>query len=128
MTLKNKNDNKKQKLRSQAWWDNSAHPDMTALYLERFLNYGLTREELQSGRPIIGIARPVATSYRAIGITSPWQIASRPGYAMAAAFPSSFRYIPCKRPASARPRRWTATLPISGSSRCCSAIRSTASS
>src|SRR5687768_10398294 len=57
MTLKNKNDNKKQKLRSQAWWDNSAHPDMTALYLERFLNYGLTREELQSGRPIIGIAQ-----------------------------------------------------------------------
>ena len=35
-------------LRSQAWWDNSAHPDMTALYLERFLNYGLTRQELQS--------------------------------------------------------------------------------
>jgi dihydroxy-acid dehydratase len=44
-------------LRSQAWWDNSAHPDMTALYLERFLNYGLTRQELQSGRPIIGIAQ-----------------------------------------------------------------------
>ena len=49
--------NSKRKLRSQAWWDNSAHPDMTALYLERFLNYGLTREELQSGRPIIGIAQ-----------------------------------------------------------------------
>jgi dihydroxy-acid dehydratase len=45
------------KLRSQAWWDNSEHPDMTALYLERFLNYGLTRQELQSGRPIIGIAQ-----------------------------------------------------------------------
>ena len=45
------------KLRSQAWWDNSENPDMTALYLERFLNYGLTREELQSGRPIIGIAQ-----------------------------------------------------------------------
>jgi xylonate dehydratase len=45
------------KLRSQAWWDNSDHPDMTALYLERFLNYGLTRKELQSGRPIIGIAQ-----------------------------------------------------------------------
>jgi dihydroxy-acid dehydratase len=44
-------------LRSQAWWDNSANPDMTALYLERFLNYGLTRQELQSGRPIIGIAQ-----------------------------------------------------------------------
>jgi dihydroxy-acid dehydratase len=44
-------------LRSQAWWNNSEHPDMTALYLERFLNYGLTRQELQSGRPIIGIAQ-----------------------------------------------------------------------
>jgi dihydroxy-acid dehydratase len=45
------------KLRSRAWWDNSANPDMTALYLERFLNYGLTRQELQSERPIIGIAQ-----------------------------------------------------------------------
>src|SRR5215469_15458128 len=45
------------KLRSQAWWDNPANPDMTALYLERFLNYGLTRAELQGGRPIIGIAQ-----------------------------------------------------------------------
>jgi dihydroxy-acid dehydratase len=49
--------NGKRRLRSQAWWDNPAHPEMTALYLERFLNYGLTREELQSGRPIIGIAQ-----------------------------------------------------------------------
>ena len=45
------------KLRSQAWWDNSENPDMTAFYLERFLNDGLTREELQSGRPIIEIAQ-----------------------------------------------------------------------
>lgn len=44
-------------LRSRAWWDNSANPEMTALYLERFLNYGLTAAELQSGRPIIGIAQ-----------------------------------------------------------------------
>lgn len=44
-------------LRSQDWWANSANTDMTALYLERYLNYGLTRQELQSGRPIIGIAQ-----------------------------------------------------------------------
>jgi dihydroxy-acid dehydratase len=44
-------------LRSQQWWDNPANPDMTALYLERYLNFGLTRGELQSGRPIIGIAQ-----------------------------------------------------------------------
>ncbi|PSH66767.1 dihydroxy-acid dehydratase [Phyllobacterium brassicacearum] len=45
------------KLRSQEWWDNPDNPGMTALYLERYLNYGLTREELQSGKPIIGIAQ-----------------------------------------------------------------------
>ncbi|HEY0104345.1 MAG TPA: IlvD/Edd family dehydratase [Brevundimonas sp.] len=44
-------------LRSRAWFDNPENPDMTALYLERYLNYGLTRRELQSGRPIIGIAQ-----------------------------------------------------------------------
>ncbi|MGH6815593.1 MAG: dihydroxy-acid dehydratase, partial [Hyphomicrobiaceae bacterium] len=45
------------KLRSQAWFDNPANADMTALYLERTMNYGLTLEELQSGRPIVGIAQ-----------------------------------------------------------------------
>jgi len=44
-------------LRSRAWFNNPDNPDMTALYLERYLNYGLTREELQSGKPIIGIAQ-----------------------------------------------------------------------
>ncbi len=44
-------------LRSRAWFDNPSNPDMTALYLERYLNYGLTQEELQSGKPIIGIAQ-----------------------------------------------------------------------
>ncbi|MEK0085940.1 IlvD/Edd family dehydratase [Benzoatithermus flavus] len=47
----------KRRLRSQDWWDNPLEPDMTALYLERYLNFGLTRAELQSGRPIIGIAQ-----------------------------------------------------------------------
>jgi dihydroxy-acid dehydratase len=45
------------RLRSRAWFDNPANPDMTALYIERYLNYGLTREELQSGKPIVGIAQ-----------------------------------------------------------------------
>jgi dihydroxy-acid dehydratase len=45
------------RLRSQLWFDNPENPGMTALYLERYLNYGLTREELTSGRPIIGIAQ-----------------------------------------------------------------------
>jgi xylonate dehydratase len=44
-------------LRSRAWFDNPANTDMTAIYLERYMNYGLTREELSSGKPIIGIAQ-----------------------------------------------------------------------
>ncbi|CAM3782580.1 L-arabonate dehydratase [Pseudomonas reidholzensis] len=47
----------KRHLRSQQWFDDPSHADMTALYVERYMNYGLTREELQSGRPIIGIAQ-----------------------------------------------------------------------
>ncbi|MHC6224902.1 IlvD/Edd family dehydratase [Pseudomonas sp. X10] len=47
----------KRPLRSQQWFDDPAHADMTALYVERYMNYGLTRDELQSGRPIIGIAQ-----------------------------------------------------------------------
>ena len=45
------------KLRSQNWFNNPDNPSMTALYLERYLNFGLTRKELQSGKPIIGIAQ-----------------------------------------------------------------------
>jgi dihydroxy-acid dehydratase len=45
------------KLRSQIWFDNPDDPDMTALYIERYMNWGITREELQSGKPIIGIAQ-----------------------------------------------------------------------
>ncbi|MEU4524324.1 IlvD/Edd family dehydratase [Amycolatopsis sp. NPDC024027] len=44
-------------LRSEAWFDNPADPGMTALYLERYMNWGITREELQSGKPVIGIAQ-----------------------------------------------------------------------
>ncbi|SPH21999.1 L-arabonate dehydratase [Ascidiaceihabitans donghaensis] len=48
---------KPENLRSRKWFNNPEDPEMTALYLERYLNYGLTREELQSGKPIIGIAQ-----------------------------------------------------------------------
>ncbi|MXP28255.1 dihydroxy-acid dehydratase [Porphyrobacter algicida] len=44
-------------LRSRAWFDNPDNADMTALYLERYMNFGLSLEELQSGKPIIGIAQ-----------------------------------------------------------------------
>jgi dihydroxy-acid dehydratase len=45
------------RLRSQLWFDNPGNPGMTALYLERYLNFGLTRAELTSGKPIVGIAQ-----------------------------------------------------------------------
>ena len=48
---------RKTRFRSQEWFDNPGNPGMTALYLERYLNFGLTRAELQSGKPLIGIAQ-----------------------------------------------------------------------
>ncbi|MEA2760008.1 MAG: xylonate dehydratase [Methylobacteriaceae bacterium] len=53
----NRNGSGKRKLRSRLWFDNPENPGMTAIYLERYLNFGLTLEELQSGKPIIGIAQ-----------------------------------------------------------------------
>lgn len=50
-------DQTKPPLRSRLWFDNPHDPEMTALYLERYLNYGLTRDELQGGKPIIAIAQ-----------------------------------------------------------------------
>lgn len=50
-------DHPPRRLRSQDWFDNPDHADLTALYLERFMNYGTTPEELRSGKPIIGIAQ-----------------------------------------------------------------------
>ncbi len=50
-------ENAKPRLRSRLWFDNPDNPGMTALYLERYLNYGLTKEELTSGKPIIAIAQ-----------------------------------------------------------------------
>ncbi len=48
---------KKKDLRSKEWFDNPKDPGLTALYLERYLNYGLKKKDLQSGKPIIGIAQ-----------------------------------------------------------------------
>jgi dihydroxy-acid dehydratase len=45
------------RLRSQAWFDDPANVHVTSLYLERYMNFGLSLAELQSGRPIIGIAQ-----------------------------------------------------------------------
>ncbi len=53
----NDNETGPKRLRSRRWFDNPADPAMTALYLERYMNFGLTRDELQGGKPIIGIAQ-----------------------------------------------------------------------
>ncbi|MGB6538289.1 MAG: IlvD/Edd family dehydratase [Xanthobacteraceae bacterium] len=55
--IEGSNGSQPRRLRSQLWFDNPDNPGMTALYLERYLNYGLSRAELTSGKPIIGIAQ-----------------------------------------------------------------------
>jgi len=57
MTSSNSNSSAPRRLRSRAWFDDPANADMTALYLERYMNFGLSLQELQSGKPIIGIAQ-----------------------------------------------------------------------
>ena len=57
MTKGNGGADNARRLRSQLWFDNPGNPSMTALYLERYLNFGLTLEELATGRPIIAIAQ-----------------------------------------------------------------------
>ena len=114
-------------LRSQLWFDNPDNPGMTALYLERYLNYGLTGPELRSGKPIIGIAQTgsdlspcnrhhleLAKRVRegirdAGGIAFEFPVPSDPGDRQAADRGA--------RPQPRVSRAW---------SRCCTAIRSTA--
>ncbi|MFP5391593.1 MAG: IlvD/Edd family dehydratase [Gammaproteobacteria bacterium] len=55
--MSDNNQTAKRRYRSQDWFDNPDYIDMTALYLERFMNYGITQDELRSGKPIIGIAQ-----------------------------------------------------------------------
>ncbi|WP_129642055.1 IlvD/Edd family dehydratase [Peristeroidobacter agariperforans] len=57
MSSSNSNPSATRRLRSRAWFDDPANADMTALYLERYMNFGLSLQELQSGKPIIGIAQ-----------------------------------------------------------------------
>lgn len=57
MSPSNSNPSASRRLRSRAWFDDPANADMTALYLERYMNFGLSLQELQSGKPIIGIAQ-----------------------------------------------------------------------
>jgi dihydroxy-acid dehydratase len=56
-SLEKQNGSGRRPLRSAQWFDNPLNPGMTALYIERYLNFGLTAQELRSGKPIIGIAQ-----------------------------------------------------------------------
>jgi dihydroxy-acid dehydratase len=100
------NSHKKLKYRSQAWFDNPANADMTALYIERYLNYGFTMGELQGGKPIIGIAQTGSDLSPCNRVHIELVKRVRDGITAAGGV--------------------TETSPISRSSRSCMAIRSTA--
>ena len=96
------------KLRSQLWFDNPHNPGMTALYLERQLNYGLTREELQGGKPIIGIAQTGSDLSPCNRIHLDLASRVRDGIREAGGVPIEFPVHPiqetCKRPTAALDR------------------------
>src|SRR6202140_4498634 len=116
------NGSQKPRLRSQLWFDNPENPGMTALYLERYLNYGLTREELTSGKPIIGIAQTGSD-------LSPCnrhhlELAKRVREGIRSAGGIAFEFP--VHPIQETGKRPTATSPISASWKSSTAIRSTA--
>ena len=119
----------KGQLRSQEWFNNPHNMGMTAVYVERFMNYGWTREELQSGKPVIGIAQTGGdlTPCNRIHMWN-WSIASKPVSATTAAYPLNFPYTPLQNRANGPRRLSTATSPTSAWSKSCTAIPSTASS
>ena len=99
------------RLRSRQWFDNPDNPDMTALYLERTMNYGLTLEELQSGRPIIGIAQTGSDISPCNRHHIQLADRTRDGIREAGGIPFEFPVHPmqetCKRPTAALDRNLT---------------------
>ena len=114
---------KGRRLRSQLWFDNPDNPGMTALYLERYLNDGLTLHELTSGKPIIGIAQTGSDLSPCNRHHLELAERVREGIRTAGGVAFEFPCHPSRRPASGRPPRSTATSPISASSRCSTGIR-----
>jgi dihydroxy-acid dehydratase len=111
-------------LRNRQWFDELSDPGITALYLERYLDFGLTRKDLQSGRPIIGIAQ--TGNYLATDITSSWPIVSVMVFGRSATgLRSNFPFTPFRKLESVRPPRWIEALLILAWSRSSTAIRST---
>ena len=96
------------KLRSRDWFDNRERMDMTALYLERFMNYGITPEELRSGKPIIGIAQSGSDLSPCNRIHVDLAKRTRDGIRDAGGIPIEFPVHPifenCRRPTAALDR------------------------
>lgn len=99
---------KPRRLRSRDWFDNRERMDMTALYLERFMNYGITPEELQSGKPIIGIAQSGSDLNPCNRIHIELAQRTRDGIRDAGGIPIEFPVHPifesCRRPTAALDR------------------------
>src|SRR5579863_6369014 len=120
-------DNPKRKsLRSEIWFNDMAEPGETAVYLERFPSYGITRQEMQSGRPIIGIAQTGGdlTPCNRIHLTLVERV--KAGIRDAGGVPFEFPYTPYRKAAAGRPPRSTAISPTSASSKFSADIHSTA--
>lgn len=96
------------RLRSRDWFDNLERMDMTALYLERFMNYGITPEELRSGKPIIGIAQSGSDLSPCNRIHIELATRTRDGIRDAGGIPIEFPVHPifenCRRPTAALDR------------------------
>ena len=96
------------RLRSRDWFDNAERMDMTALYLERFMNYGVTPEELRSGKPIIGIAQSGSDLSPCNRIHIELAKRTRDGIRDAGGIPIEFPVHPifenCRRPTAALDR------------------------
>ena len=107
----------KRALRSRQWFDNPDNPGMTALYLERYLNFGLTPGELRSGKPIIGIAQTGSDLSPCNRHHLELAKRVRDGIPRPAALRSNFRCIRFRRRENGRPPRSTAISPISASSK-----------
>ena len=98
------------RLRSEEWFNNPAHPDGTVIYIERFLNYGITPEELRAGKPIIGIAQ----------VGNDISPCNRGHLETAERVKGNLNGGSALRE---RLRRWTGTWPTSELWKCCTAIR-----
>src|ERR1044072_8501127 len=100
--------NGKRRFRSQDWFDNEERIDMTALYLERFMNYGLTPEALRSATPIIGIAQSGSDIPPCNRIHLETVKRAREGILAAGGVPMEFPLHPifenCRRPTAALDR------------------------